>query len=156
MEISRYGKLEAQGQAPPKVALCYDAMKTKKKNEKTQRRSAASSEEALLIGPRVAHLRKERGITQVELAQAFGVTQPIVSEYESGGIPLRADQVVTLAKILRLSADVLLGLKEQAPISSSADSRLARRLRDAQRLPRRDRDALLRTLDAFLERASPA
>ena len=36
---------------------------------------------------------------------------------------------------------------------STTDSRLARRLRDAQRLPRRDRDALLRTLDAFLERA---
>ena len=87
------------------------------------------------------------------MAQTLGVSQPVVSAYERGSVPLRADQVLSLARLLRVSSDVLLGLKAETPLASAADSRLARRLRDAQRLPRRDRDALLRTLDAFLERA---
>lgn len=136
------------------MALGLWAMSTKKK--RSPRRSAAYTPEAKSIGARVAQLRKERGVTQVELAEALGVTQPVVSSYESGGIPLRADQLLTLARLLRVSADVLLGLKAEAPLSSAADTRLARRLRDAQRLPRRDRDALLRTLEAFLSRASPS
>lgn len=124
--------------------------------ERTPRRPAAFTPEALAIGGRVAQLRKERGVTQVEVAEVLGVTQPVVSEYEKGSVPLRADQVLALARLLRVSSDVLLGLKAETPLSSATDSRLARRLRDAQRLPRRDRDALLRTLDAFLERAAPA
>jgi transcriptional regulator with XRE-family HTH domain len=138
------------------VGLCCETMKTKNKSDRTPRRSAAFSDEALLIGPRLSLLRKEKGVTQVELAQALGVSQPVVSEYERGSVPLRADQIVTLSNLLRISADVILGLKAQASATASTDSKLARRLRDAQRLPRRDRDALLRTLDAFLERAIPA
>jgi transcriptional regulator with XRE-family HTH domain len=112
------------------------------------------------IGARVAQLRKERGITQVEVASLLGVSQPVVSAYERGAVPLRAEQLAALAVRLRVSADVLLGLKgAAAPAAvapSTADARLARRLRDARTLPRRDKEALLRTLDAFLGRAAPA
>lgn len=110
------------------------------------------------IGARVAQLRKERGVTQVEVASLLGVSQPVVSAYERGAVPLRAEQVALLSLHLRVSADVLLGLKgAAAPAAvtpSTADARLARRLREARTLPRRDKEALLRTLDAFLERAA--
>jgi len=122
--------------------------------ERTPRRSAALSAEVVAIGARVGQLRKERGVTQAEVAELLGVTQPVVSEYERGSIPLRADQVLALSRLLHVSSDVLLGLKAEAPLASAPDSRLARRLREAQRLPRRDRDALLRTLDAFLAKSS--
>jgi hypothetical protein len=70
-----------------------------------------------------------------------------------GAVIVRADQLALIATHLRVSADVLLGLKGESasPVSpSTADARLARRLRDARSLPRRDKEALLRTLDAFL------
>ncbi len=105
------------------------------------------------IGSRIAQLRKERGVTQVELAALLEVTQPVVSAYERGAVIVRADQLALIATHLRVSADVLLGLKGESatPVSpSTADARLARRLRDARSLPRRDKEALLRTLDAFL------
>jgi len=35
------------------------------------------------------------------------------------------------------------------------DNAIARRLRDIDRLPKRDRDALARTIDAFIARAKP-
>ncbi len=133
---------------PPNPAVGSAFMASKKKDPRL------ADSEGAAIGARLAQLRKERGITQVDLASALGVSQPVISEYESGSIPLRAEQLLVLARLLRVSADVLLGLKAQPSISSSADSRLARRLRDAMRLPRRDRDALARTIDAFLDRAS--
>jgi transcriptional regulator with XRE-family HTH domain len=110
------------------------------------------------IGARVSQLRKERGVTQVQLASLLGVSQPVVSAYERGAVPLRAEQIALLALQLRVSADVLLGLKGAATPAavapSTADARLARRLREARNLPRRDKEALLRTLDAFLARAA--
>ena len=132
---------------PPFQAVGSASMASRKKDVRRP------DSEGAAIGGRLALLRKERGITQVELAEALGVSQPVISEYESGSIPLRAEQLLVLSRLLRVSADVLLGLRAEAPISSSADSRLARRLRDAMRLPRRDRDALTRTIDAFLQRA---
>jgi len=125
-------------------------------------RGSSSTDEAVpqlgAIGARVAQLRKERGITQVEVASLLGVSQPVVSAYERGAVPLRAEQLALLAQRLRVSADVLLGLKgAAAPTAvapSTADARLARRLREARALPRRDKEALLRTLDAFLARAA--
>jgi transcriptional regulator with XRE-family HTH domain len=132
----------------------------------TQKRTAASKPlrevvpSAASIGARLAQLRKVRGITQVELAALLDVTQPVVSAYERGAVTLRAEQIALLAQRLRVSADVLLGLKgpsSSAPVTTStADSRLARRLRDARTLPRRDKEALLRTLDAFLAAKTPS
>jgi len=60
----------------------------------------------------MARLRRERGITQVELAEILGIAQPMVSAYENGGLRLHGELIVELTKILDVSADQLLGLKE--------------------------------------------
>ena len=46
--------------------------------------------------------------------------------------------------------------KRSKPALPAVDKTLARRLAQLQKLPRRDRDALLRTLDAFLAKSSHA
>ncbi len=40
------------------------------------------------IGARIARLRRDKGLTQAELAQALGVSQPVVSDYENDVIGL--------------------------------------------------------------------
>ncbi len=35
------------------------------------------------LGQRMARLRRERGLTQVELAERLSVTQPAISDYEN-------------------------------------------------------------------------
>jgi transcriptional regulator with XRE-family HTH domain len=102
------------------------------------------------LGERVALLRKERGLTQVELAEALGVAQSIVSKYESGELRLHGELIIQLAELLDVSADELLGLVERPRTGPAKDKRLARRLQGFDRLPKRDRDALTRTIDAFL------
>jgi hypothetical protein len=62
---------------------------------------------------------------------------------------------VKLAGILKVSADEILGLEQSRPTRAPRDRRLLRRLQDLDRLSKRDRDALMRTLDAFLSKAQP-
>lgn len=105
------------------------------------------------IGERIARLRKDRGLTQKELAERLGVSQPVVSDYENDVIRLPADVVITLAGILSVSADELLGLHGGATTKGIANRRLNRRLQAIEQLPKRDQEALLRTIDAFVTKA---
>lgn len=104
------------------------------------------------LGERLARLRRERGLTQVELAQRLGVAQPVVSDYERGELRLHGQLIVKLTDILGVSAEELLGLKKPAAANGAVrNRRLLRRLQEIERLPRRDQQALLRTIDRFLE-----
>jgi transcriptional regulator with XRE-family HTH domain len=120
-----------------------------------QRRGLATEEGSAEIGERIARLRKERGITQVEMAERLGLSQPVVSDYERGALRIHGELIARLAKILRVSADEILGLQKDAPARGPRDNAIARRLRDIDLLPKRDRDALARTIDAFIARAKP-
>jgi transcriptional regulator with XRE-family HTH domain len=105
------------------------------------------------IGSRIARLRKERGLTQKELAERLVVTQPVVSDYERDVIRIPADVVVAIAKNLAVSADELLGLKRETHSAGTVKNRrLSRRLQAIDALPKRDQEALLRTIDAFISK----
>lgn len=99
-------------------------------------------------------LRREKGITQKELAALLGVTQPLVSNYETGELRLHGELIVKLAKILGTTADELLGL-EKAPhkVGPVKNRRLLKKVREIEKLPRRDQEALFRTIEAFLAKA---
>jgi transcriptional regulator with XRE-family HTH domain len=105
-------------------------------------------------GPAPALTRRERGLTQVELAERVGIAQPIVSDYERGELRLHGQLIVRLTEILGVTADELLGLAPASPARPVTHRRLVRRLQAIDRLPRRDQQALYRTIDAFLKSAA--
>ena len=116
---------------------------------------ARSGKQQETIGQRLARLRKERAIAQQELADRLGVTQPHVSEWERGGLRLHGELIVEMAGILGVSADELLGLEKITAAGGAAPARrFTRRLQAIAKLPKRDQEALLRTIDAFLTKAS--
>jgi transcriptional regulator with XRE-family HTH domain len=118
-------------------------------------RTGGVSEPSISIGSRIAALRKERGLTQKELAERLAVSQPVVSDYEHDVIRLPADVLLTIARILDVSADELLGLKRETPSRASVKNRrLSRRLQAIDALPKRDQEALLRTIDAFISKTA--
>lgn len=106
-------------------------------------------------GTRLARLRRDKGITQIELAERLGVTQSVVSDYERDVLRLNSELILQLTQILGVSADELLGMAK-APASSGPikNRRLYRQLQNIEKLPKRDQQALLRTIDAFLAKAS--
>jgi len=105
------------------------------------------------IGQRLARLRRERGMTQVEMAERLGVAQPVVSDYERGELRLHGQLIVKLTQILSVSSEELLGLEAPRARSTATDRRFLRRLQEIEHLPRRDQQALLRTIDSFLKAA---
>ncbi len=58
--------------------------------------------------------------------------------------------IVRLAVALGVSADELLGIEPLPKRSASPNRRILRRLEQIEKLPKRDQDAILRTIDAFL------
>ena len=70
------------------------------------------------LGQRLRELRRERGLTQHQVADRLGVTASVVSAYEGG---LRQPSYEVLIKLVRLygvSADYLLGISgKRAPDS---------------------------------------
>lgn len=105
------------------------------------------------VGARIARLRKERGLSQAELADQIGVSQNLISAYELGKVRIGADTVVTLAKVFKISADELLGLKARQDPGAIPSRRLLRRLARFDSLPKRRQAALLQTIDAVLQAA---
>ena len=108
-------------------------------------------------GQRLSRLRKERGLTQVQLAEQTGLTQGLVTSYERGRLRMHAEMVARFAMALGVSADELLGipgkgsrLQEESTTPARLSLKLVRRLRKIETLPDPKQKALLQTIDGFL------
>ena len=76
----------------------------------------AGAEEGWLfaqIAGQVADRRKERGLSQADLAELVGTTQSAIARLESGGRPPRIDTLLRIANAL--DADLLIELLDRAP-----------------------------------------
>ncbi len=60
------------------------------------------------LGQRLARLRKQRGFTQVELAGKTGITQVLISAYETDRAYFSGEMAVRFALTLGISLDELL------------------------------------------------
>ena len=56
---------------------------------------------------RLKELRKQRGLTQGDIASALHVVKAAVSQWETGRVTPEADKVSQLADVLGVSIDVL-------------------------------------------------
>ena len=64
---------------------------------------------AMKIGKQIAFLRKQKGFTQEELANALGVTNQAVSKWESSQCCPDIQLLPHMAKLFDVSVDELLG-----------------------------------------------
>lgn len=107
------------------------------------------------LGERLARLRKEKGLTQVQLAEEMGIIQVLVSDYERNKLRPNPEILVGFAKALQVTTDEILGLSAPRKATlPTANRRFLRRIQQIEQLPKRDQDALIRTIDAFLGKAS--
>ncbi len=105
------------------------------------------------LGQRIARFRKERGFTQVELAEQMGLIQTLISDYERDRTRPHPEMLVRLALALEVSTDQLLGLKPANYQESSPDLKIVRRMKKIQTLPPTQQKTLLRTIDTFIKAA---
>ena len=71
----------------------------------------------MTIGKRIAHLRKEKGLTQEELAQHMGISPQAVSKWENDQTCPDISALPKLARLFDVTVDELLsGKQELAPV----------------------------------------
>jgi transcriptional regulator with XRE-family HTH domain len=104
------------------------------------------------IGQRVRQVRKKHGRSQTEVAKALGVHQSLVSEYERGTVRIPATVLAAFGQILKTPLEQLVGLKTPKD-GVFKDRRFIRRLERIEKLPKRSKQALLKTIDTYLDGA---
>ena len=112
----------------------------------------ATGEASETVGQRLARLRKERGWTQVELAERLGIIQSLISDYERDRLRLNPAMVVRFAAALEITTDELLQPQtEPNPLRRKPSLRVLRRLERIEKLPQHQQNTLLKTIDGFLK-----
>jgi transcriptional regulator with XRE-family HTH domain len=103
------------------------------------------------IGKRLRETRLRLDMTQAQLAEAVGIDQSLISDYERGEVRMHGALVAAFAKALKTSSDELLGLRPNTGNGRVNDRRFLRRLQYIESLSKRQKDALLTTIDNFLK-----
>ena len=112
----------------------------------------ATGEASETVGQRLARLRKERGWTQVELAERLGIIQSLISDYERDRLRLNPAMVVRFAAALEITTDELLQPQaEPNALRRKPSLRVLRRLERIEKLPQHQQNTLLKTIDGFLK-----
>lgn len=80
------------------------------------------------FGTKLQELRKEKGMTQEELANDLAITPQSVSKWENEQSTPDLDTLVKIAKILGVSCDYLLGNEVEAKVSVKDHNKLLLKL----------------------------
>ena len=112
-----------------------------------------NTQQTEMLGQRIARLRKEKGLTQVEVARKAGLSQVLVSDYERGRLRPNPDTIVKLAQILLVTTDELLGVKDSLTTGNKLSLKTIRRLKRIENLPASQQKTLFKTIDTFLKGA---
>ncbi len=103
------------------------------------------------LGARVALLRKQSHITQVQMAQTLGVSQSAITAYEGGQRRIPVSMLPLLARTLGVSVEELIG----EPPSAAARKRgrapkLEQHLERINALPKPRQRAVMDVIEAML------
>ncbi len=129
---------------------------------RTQPKMAASisSEEQVFmmaLGNRITVLRKDAGLTQVQLAQMLNVSQQAVQSWEAGRRRIQISILPAVAKILSVSLEGLLGEEsEHTPRKRGPASRLEQQIQVISQLPKSKQKFVSEMLDTVILQAQQA
>jgi transcriptional regulator with XRE-family HTH domain len=104
------------------------------------------------LGERIASLRRERGLTQVQLAEMLGCSQQQVLSFEKGRRRVPVSTLPGLAKTLGISIEELIGAEAQ-PAKRGPTPKLQRQLEQLSQLPRSRQRFISEMLDTVLQQA---
>jgi transcriptional regulator with XRE-family HTH domain len=109
------------------------------------------------LGSRIAQLRKQRSITQVQLSATLGIAQQTLAHYEGGKLRLPISLLPALANALETSVEDLFG-QPKAKSSTTAKrgpaSKLEQQVQQIAQLPRTQQRFVSQMLDTILAQAA--
>ena len=106
------------------------------------------------LGVRIAALRKDQGMTQVQLAEFLGLTQQMIASYEVGRRRVPVSLLAQIAETLAVSLEELIGKKDVQPARRGPAPKLQQQIERIQRLPRSKQRFVMQMLDTVLAQQS--
>ncbi|MET0534561.1 MAG: helix-turn-helix transcriptional regulator [Steroidobacter sp.] len=104
------------------------------------------------LGTHISELRKERGMTQAELARTLGVSQQTVFAYELGDRRVSVLMLVKLAKVFGVSVESLMGMtKAQRPAKRRLSPAGVRHAERFHQLSKTQQRFVARIIEVLLE-----
>lgn len=101
------------------------------------------------FGKRMAALRKERKMTQQELAKSLGTSISVVGRYERDEMTPSIEVAKNIAGYLDTTVGYLLGEADKADLFK--DPAMLQRLSDLEKLDEKNKSHILSVLDGFLQ-----
>ena len=103
------------------------------------------------MGARIASLRKEQGITQVQIADLLKVSQQTITAYEVGRRRMPVSSLPVIARFLGVSIEELIG----EPPSAAAKKRgptpkIQQQMERIQQLPKAQQRFVMQMIDTVL------
>ena len=107
------------------------------------------------LGARIAQLRKERGLTQTQLAELLGLTQQMVASYEVGRRRVPVSLLLAAADALTISIEELIGRPAaRATAKRGPAPKLQQQIERIGQLPKAKQRFVMEMLETVLAQAS--
>lgn len=105
------------------------------------------------LGARIARLRKDQGITQVQLAELLDTAQQTITAYESGRRRVPVSALPAIASVLGVSVEALIGEQPKAAGKRGPAPKLQQQMERITRLPKAQQRFVMQMLDTVLGQA---
>ena len=98
------------------------------------------------FGKRLLEARKNKGLSQEDLAGQLGTKGPAIGRYERDEMKPSIDVAAKIANILDVSLDWLVGHTDM-----ELDSKMVERIQEVTQMKDKDREHVFAMLDAFIK-----
>jgi transcriptional regulator with XRE-family HTH domain len=116
--------------------------------------SAEERDFFVAMGERIAALRRTNNITQVQLAQALGVSQQTLQSYEVGRRRIPVSAMPVVARTLSVSLDELFGSEVKAARGRRGPaSKLAQQIEVVSQLPKAKQQFVSQMIETVIAQA---
>lgn len=106
----------------------------------------------------LSRIRKQRGLSQADLAERAGLSRRVINHYETHAVQPPIEKIEAIAKALGIKPSQLLdptnkmSVKDTTIDFTGIDPRSVKKLKDILSLPSEDRNVLYRMLNELLRK----
>lgn len=99
------------------------------------------------LGQKITKIRKEKKLSQVDIASYVGVSRDAISKYERDDIIPSVENAKKIAQALGVSLDYLVSEDDSLEV---VDVDMLNRMKEIQRLSEEDKNTVIKIIDAFI------
>jgi len=101
----------------------------------------------MTLGQKITKIRKEKKLSQIDVADFVGVSRDAISKYERDDIIPSVVNANKIAEVLTVSLDYLVSEDDNLEI---VDTDMLNRMKEVQRLNNDDKSTIVKIIDAFI------